>query len=253
VRGVFSFFLFLIFLVSCSSLESNKGLQRLDMNEYYREAGMGRYFLPSMPQWLNYSESGQCERTHSIVYLDFEALKKGQALSYEQSLQLQLLFNLSREEKILATQVKALPNREEEGLFFESLQKVQAGFYSFIRPKFNRLHLVWIDGLFKDEENIKKLKKLMQKDFFMKGQAIFISQCYSKNEVEKMLEKNELMDANIRVISMELFSVYNAEAQRQKQFLIDLNQLFNTKQELHLFLMGQALPKEFVGKFEVHP
>lgn len=253
MREALAFLLLIFTVTSCSTLEPDKDFKRLDMNEFYREAGMSRYFLPAMPQWLNFSESAQCERSHSMIYLDMESLKKGQALNYEQSLQLQLLFNLSREEKMQTANVKALPLREEEGVFFESMQKIQSGFMPFMRPKFNRIHLVWIDSLLKSEENVKKLKKMMQGNLLTQGQAVFISQCMGKNEMEKFLEGHDLLDAHVRLIPMELFSVYSAEGKRQQQFLIELNQLFDTKQELHLFLMGQTKPKEFIGKFEVHP
>lgn len=253
MREALAFLLLIVVTTSCSVLEPDKDFKRLDMNEFYREAGTSRYFLPAMPQWLNFSESAQCERSHSIIYLDMEALKKSQALNYEQALQLQFLFNQRREEKMREAQERALPLKDEEGIFFESLQKIQSGFFPFVKPKFNRIHLVWIDSLLKDESNIKKLKRMMGQTLLTQGQAVFISQCLSKNEMEKFLEQHQLLDSQVRLIPMELFSVFNKEGKKQKQFLIELGQLFDIKQELHLFLMGQAKPKEFIGKFEVHP
>lgn len=253
MRETLVFLLCILFLSSCSTLEGEKDFKRVEMNEFYQDSGMNRYFLPALPLWANFSEGGQCQRSRSMVYLDIEALKKGQALSYEQAIQLQYLFNLSRDERIAETKVKALPPSEEEKLFFEALQKIHSGFLPFIRPKFSRLHLVWLDSVLGSEEKVKELKKVMGSSTMSQGQPVFISLCMDKQEMENFLTQNGLFDARTRLIPMELFSVFDTEGKRQKQYLLNLNSLFDTKQELHLFLLGGNRPKEFKGEYEVHP
>ncbi len=247
------FLLIFLFVVSCSSLEGDKDFKRLDLNEYYQDAGVNRYFLPALPLWANFSEGGRCQKSRPMVYLDISALKKGQSLSYEKSIQLQYLFNLSRDERMTETKVKALPPQEEEKLFFDSLQKIQSGFLPFLRPKFERLHLIWLDPILGDASKLKELHKLMKGNLMSQGQPVFVSLCLGRLELEAFLERNSLSDARIRLIPMELFSVFDSEGEKKPFFQLKMNSLFDTKQKLHLFLLGGEIPHEFQGEFEVHP
>ncbi len=253
MRKTLVFLLILLFVVSCSSLEGDKDFKRLDLSEYYQDAGVNRYFLPALPLWANFSDGGRCQKSRSIVYLDLAALKNGQSLSYEQGLQLQYLFNLTRDERMGETKVKALPPQEEEKLFFESLQKIQSGFLPFIRPKFERLHLIWLDPIWGDEAKLKELHKLLKSNTMSQGQPIFVSLCLGRLDLEAFLEKNSLSDARTRLIPMELFSVYDSEGERKPFFQLKVNSLFDSKQKLHLFLLGGERPHELQGEFEVHP
>lgn len=241
------------FFSACSQLVADKDFKRVDMNEFYQDSGSNRYFLPVLPRWANFSEAGSCQRSRSLTYLDFDALKKGQYLSYEQFLQLQYLFNLNRDERIQTTKVKALPPKEEEKIFFEALEKIQSSFFPFIKPKFHRLHLIWLDPALNDAKKLKELKKLLESEKMLAGQPVFISLCLAKVEMENFLEKNELNNARVRLIPMELFSIFNTEGARGSHYLLNINSLFDTKQELHLFLLGAPRPSEFEGKFEIHP
>ena len=253
MRKAFVFLLILLFVVSCSSIDGDKDFKRLDLNEYYQDAGVNRYFLPALPLWANFTEGGQCQRSRPMIFLDIAALKMGQSLSYEQAIQLQYLLNLTRDERMAETKVKALPPQEEEKLFFDSLQKIQSGFLPFIRPKFERLHLVWLDPVIGNASKMKELHKLLKSDLMSQGQPIFISLCMSRLDLENFLEKNNLNDARTRLIPMELFSVFSAEGDKKPYFQLKLNSLFDNKQKLHLFLLGGEKPNEFQGEFEVHP
>ena len=67
-------FTFLL-LASCSSL-SDKGQERKDLNSFYRDSGVTRYFLPEVPAWINFSEDARCFREGAVRFFNWNKNQK---------------------------------------------------------------------------------------------------------------------------------------------------------------------------------
>ncbi len=246
-------FLFLNFcLISCAQIESNKDFKAVELNEFYQSSGTQRYFLPALPAWANFSESAACLRKNPITFFDLDLLMKEHGLNYNQAIQLQYLFNISKQEKMESVKANTLLPKDDEALFFEALQKIQAGFLPFVRPKFSRVHLIWLDPYVEDSKKLTELKKKLKADVFNQGEPFFFSLCLSKKETEDFLERSQLSELTSRFLSSEILSVMNHEGKRFPHYLVEMNALFEANQKLHLYLFGETLPRELKGQIEVH-
>lgn len=246
-------FLLLVILLISSCTNSKSNLQRRNLDEYFVGSGVVKYLLPEMPSWSNFSQTGQCRRNKSTRFLDYKNLRQSFALSYEEASHFQHMFNIENA-KLLKTVKKAkfIPFKDEENLFYSISDKVQAGVRSFVVPKFNRVHLVWIDYALSDNKELKALKRLLNKSLMKKGHPVFVSLCLSQEEMEKFLIDQKMNNMNIRLIPFELFSPYDQEGELGINFSLFFDRLFRAEQQLHLFLPDTLLPSEFIGNFKIH-
>ena len=83
-----------------------------------------------------------------------------------------------------------------------------------------------------------------------KGHPVFISLCKSFLEMEKFLQRHHLGHQNIRIIPLEMFSVFDSKGRMTTAFHLDIPSFFNKKQSLHLFIPGRVRPSELVGKMK---
>ena len=246
-------FLALIFVISCSSLEkAPHELDRRNIEQYYTGSGPAKFFLADLPDWANFSTSGQCQRGTSVRYIDYEKLAKSYALDYQTLVQLQSMLNRKLFEIRKATNSKMLLIRDEEMAMSDSMDRVQGGIKSFAVPDYARVNIVWIDELLRQNDSGKRIQKLFQTSLMSQGHPVIVSMCLSLAQAEDFLAKNSLDNKNVRIISAEMFSPYTSSLLITTRFTLNFDLLFKKDQQLHFFSMSEYIPEEFAGNFSLH-
>jgi hypothetical protein len=245
-------FTFVLTGSSCTSTSGKykKNLERRNLDEYFIGSGVVRYFLPDLPDWANYSQTASCKRQESIRYLHFNRLKKSFAMNYNSSVQLQYMFNREYKKLTDLHKVKYLPLKDEEKLFYDISDKINANIYPFRIPKFKRLHMIWIDPFLRMRDGNSELKKIMSKSSMSKGHPIFVSMCLNSNEILSMITKNKL-SGNIRIIPHEMFSAFSVDGVMNTSLQLNFSEIIPKDKSIYLFLPKKETPKEFIGKFKI--
>ena len=241
-----------VFLSSCSTPTADQGVKRRRIDDYYVSSGSVKYFLPDLPIWANSSRSGACFKKTTTRFFQLDSLQSSFAMSYYQAIQFQILFNAIMQEKKGQSSQNFLDLRDEEKVFFETLEKTQAKFYRFDRPDYKRVHVIWIDSYFKEAKGIKKLRKFMSSAIMEKGHPVFVSLCHSYKELENLVKVNGFENDNIRILSNEAFSPFDNQKKLTPGVKVFFNNIFKKKQEIHFFAPSKNIPKEFQGKFKRH-
>jgi hypothetical protein len=239
-------------LVSCgqASLEKKPEFKRRNLEEYFVGTGVVRYFLPDIPAWANFSSAGLCQRQTTFRFFDLPLLRGSFSLEYEQAVQLQLGFNQSMRETLKKNHVDHIPFKDEEELFFAETEKIHAGIRTFRKPKYKRVHLIWIDHLL-DGRGKQRLKRLMNSSEMDLGHPVFVSICLSRHEMYSLLKEIQLLNRNIRLISFDLFSPYDSENKKRPYFSLNFEMLFDKKQKFYFYTTKNILPPHFEGSFQL--
>lgn len=221
--------LFSLLMTACATSEKdnakNDNLRRRNLKQYYSSTGLVSYFLPELPHWANYSSIGKCRRDTSIRYVNLEKITRSFAISYEEALEIQLMFNDSLQKAMMQEHIERLNLANEERLFYEVSQKVQQGLKTFKLPKYKRVHVIWFDSL----SSVKQLKRQLSRKSMSLGHPILMSVCKSRRALQKYLEENNLANRNIRLISSEFMSPYNVKGELKTELSIDLNKVLPNK------------------------
>jgi hypothetical protein len=238
----------LFILTSCGGQElSDSALKRRSLKEYYVSSGEVNYFLPELPSWANYSSSGQCYLDKSVRYLNFEKLRRSLLLSYEEAVQMQMMFNYVLQKAGEKEHIETVDFKSEEKIFYDVTQKIQQKIRSFNTPKYSRLHVIWIDPFLGEKGALKKI--LSSKEMSL-GHPILLSMCLSLRGLENYLRSNKMNNKNIRLISSEAFTPYDKNNEVNYQFNVNLDDLFKIKKKVYLYLKkGKSVPKEIKGHF----
>lgn len=221
---------YLLTSVACST----KGLKPRDVEEYYVSTGVEKYFLPDLPEWANFSQSGSCFRNKSLRYLNIDSLMKSYSLSFFEAIQLQGVFN---EDYIKTKQIQgktSLTLKEDETLFFKASEQIGSKIFFTDLPSFNRIHLIWLDEVVADKGRLEKLKTFLTSDVHDMGFPVIISACLTRQEVETLLP-----EANYKMISAELFSIYDSKGVKRPVIHVNLSNFFKPDQKIYLY--GQTL------------
>lgn len=210
-----------IVITSCSS-----GLKPRPMEQYYSSTGVEKYFLSDIPDWANFSQSAGCFRTKGIRYFDLNALMKSYSMKYAEALQLQATFN----EEYLS--LKQKPNvtfslKEEEVLFFKASDKVNNKIVFFEAPAFKQVHLIWMDEALLGKKQEDKLKQFLNSSVHDNGVPVLISACLTKPQIEA-----KFPNMAIKIISAEMFSVYDLEGAQKPGLHIHLSSFFRNDQRI---------------------
>jgi len=239
----------LLFLLSCSS---SRNYQKRDLDHYYLSETVSRYFLSDLPAWANFSSVGHCKRDPHIKYLDFLKINRGLSLSYDKSVQLQLLLNQQYREALKKIGDSYLPLEEEDRLFYEGHDKIKSDLFSFTLPTFNKISLVWVDPAISNEAIQKRLSKLFEGEALYQGHPVMISLCLSSENLNQYILENRLADKGAKGISAELYTVFDEEFNNRLSFGINLTSFLKDR-EITLYLPSEspAPPVEFIGKFKV--
>jgi len=242
---IIKYILILVFLVGCATNE-DKSFERVNVEKYYRPSGMIKYFLPEVPRWKNTSHEGNCLRSGNVQSLHIENVMGSFGISYEDALQMQYLYNLNYRDAV--AKKKGTPSlKEEEGLFFEALDKIKAGQKVFKKPVFRQVNLVWVDGLLGNGGN--KLKSLMNKESFMQGRPLLVSMCLNRTELVNKLRNLRIPFEGSRFISYEMFTYFTKTGDRGAREILDLTQFLSSKQRISFYYRGKK-PNNILGKFK---
>ena len=239
--------LLLSFLISCSNLPiNNNQFQRRDNGKYYTPSAIQKFFLSPIPNWLNFSRSGDCRKRFSPRYFNLQGLMNQYSLSYNEAIQFQIMFNLNYERKLKEFSITKVSLKEEEELFYKTQDSILAKNFKFLVPRFNRLNLIWIDPIIKN----KNLKSFVDSNMFNEGHPVFLSLCYSLSEIDKIIENEKLEEFDFRILSYESYSIYQRDGSEGNLFSLDLSEFFKEK-DLFLYLpIKREKPKEFKGEFK---
>lgn len=218
------FFLLMVTSVLLSSCSS--GLKPRTVDQYYTSTGVEKYFLSDLPEWANYSVSAGCYRTSGIRYFNIDALMKSYSLSYSDAIQIQATFN----DEYLALKKQAgvtVGLKEEELVFFKASDRVNSKIKFFDAPTFKQIHLIWLDEALKGKKQEDKLRNFLQSSVQDYGFPVLISACLTKSEIEA-----KFPNMAIKVISAEMFSVYDATGARQPSIHTQIGEFFKPEQKL---------------------
>jgi len=208
----------------------DKNLKPRNVEDYYTSTGVEKYFLTDVPAWASFDQNAGCFRTPGIRYFNIDALMKSYALTYNQALQIQGSFNEEFVQYKKVDKSKAPSFKEEELLFYKVVEKVSSKIHFFTPPEFKRIHFIWIDEILGDERKEKKLKQFLNSSTMDLGVPVMVSFCMTREEIEK-----KFPDLSSKLISAELFSIYDRQGVIAPGFKFDLEQFFGPAQELYFY------------------
>lgn len=222
--------LVLLFVLSgCATNQEN--FRRRNVDEYFTSSGVVQYFLPDLPTWADTVPSMQCRRENSVRFFDFDKMRSSFGLSYVQMLQMQLAFNIERNQ---SRGVDAMALTEEERLFYATSERVQAGIVPFKVPTFKRLHIVLVDPYVKAEV-YRDFFKLINSKEFANGLPIFASLCFNDATVRSFLEKASFK-GSYEVIPASMFSPFSADAKLSVTPGLNLAELLGKEKQIVIYI-----------------
>ncbi len=230
------------------NLGSAAGFERRRVEEYFVSSGVERYFLPEVPSWANFSEAARCRRKTSIKFFNMDALRSSLRLDYEESIQLQLMFNDEIQKIKEKNQISHIPFENEEETFYQVSDRIQAGIRVFRKPNFKRVNVVWVDSYL---ENIAELKKTLTNPDMYKGHPVFVSLCMTFHEMGQWMSDHDFDQRNIRKISYELLTPYNKDGQIDTAYHLNFDEILKNKNIYIYVKKSWAIPSLFDGKFKL--
>ncbi len=236
--------IFLIVFVGCSTSD----LKHTTMGSYQHTSLIYKYFFQDIPYWANFSQAGQCKRSFRAKAFDFKKLESDTSFSYTQLVQFQYLYNIEYNRLLKSLGDDSPSIKEEENLFYDSLANIRTGIYPFNPPKFNRVHLIWIDPYLKDT---KVFLKLIESDALISGHPVFISLCLSHQEVVELIKEHNLQNKDIRILSYEAFNIFDSSLNNQNVMKFDFGLFFDKNQKLIFYNFKDFIPNEFFGDFQL--
>lgn len=232
------------FIISCAG---NKNMQPRTVENYYTPTGVEKYFLTDIPNWANFDQLARCFRKTGIRYFNIDALMKSYALTYNQAIQVQASFNeefsqFKRSDKSMISTLK-----EEELLFYKVSEKISSKIVFFDPPTFKRVNLIWLDEILGDAKKEKRLKKFLNSSVMEAGVPVLVSFCMTRDEVEK-----KFPDLNTKMITAELFSIYDGLGKMNPGFKFALDQFFKPEQKLYFYSQKKLETiDELIGTLEI--
>lgn len=229
-----------IFLVTpilgCANNKSS-GMQSRTVEDYYVTTGVEKYFLADLPSWANFDQKVGCYRNTTIRYFDIDALMKSYGLAYDKALQVQATFNEVFSQFIKSDKSHPITIKDEELLFYKASEKVSSKIVFFDPPTFARINLLSLDEVLEDPKKLKKLKDFLNSSVMETGVPVLVSFCLTRDEVER-----QYPDLAPKMITAELFSVYDSKGVKTPGFKIDLDQFFKPEQKLYFYSQKNLVP-----------
>jgi len=236
-----------LFLVSACASLSNPGLKPRTVEDYYVSTGVEKYFLADIPGWANFNQRADCYHNTNIRYFDIDALMKSYGFTYNMALQVQATFNEESWSFKKADKKQITTLKEEELLFYKVTEKVTNKIIFFDPPTFGRINMIWLDEVLGNPNSEKKLKSLLSSSTMDTGVPVLVSFCLTRPEVEELYP-----DFNTKMITAELFSVYDNKGTKSPGFKIILDQFFKTNQKLYFYSQKKTdLTDEVIGNYKL--
>jgi hypothetical protein len=231
----------LLVLMSVAGCASS-GLKPRSVDQYYVATGIEKYFLSDIPEWANFSQKAGCFRSSNIRYFDIQALMKSYSLKYSDALQIQGSFN----EEYLAIKKRnnnsPISLKDEESLFYKASEKVSSKILFFDPPAFKQVHLIWLDEALQGKKEEDHLRNFINSSIHDNGIPILISACLTKDEIEKRFS-----GLSTKIISSELFSVYDEKGEKKPSLHINVNQFFAPSQKIIFYIQGSRKNTDDIG------
>lgn len=229
--------LVLLALISCSSAPTRKDLEASG----YRTSGVEQFFLPELPKWSNFSQSGQCFKSNSFHYLDFRKLKESYQLSYAQMTELQAQYNERLENYFRSTAVRFLKPMEEASFFSNTLEQVRGGVKSMKLPPVKEVEVIWLESYPAAE-----LKKLSESPRFDERLPVLFSSCHSRQSLNQWLMQEHLDNAGFYLLTAEWLSPFNVKGELQPGLSLHLSELFGADVKYTLNFFGNKTNTELL-------
>ncbi|EQC47350.1 hypothetical protein [Bacteriovorax sp. Seq25_V] len=232
----------LLLLAGCATPEEQKFV-RVDVDSYYRQNGVVKYFLGVLPRWSNTSSAANCTREHSVNYFDFNSVGQSFSLNYEQIAAFQYLYDSEYSQAIAKSAGRALTLKEEESLFFASLDKIKSGQRLFKVPSFNTVNVIWVD----DFKSTDKLGELLSSSILNSGRPVLLSMCKTRSELREYFRKEKINIEGMRILTFESFSYFSSDLVLQARESIDLNKVLGNK-KVNFYTSRSKVPENIQGK-----
>lgn len=236
------FLLALFLLAGCATPEEQKFV-RVDVDSYYRQNGVIKYFLGVLPRWSNTSSAANCTRDHSVNYFDFKSVSQSFSLNYEQVAAFQYLYDSEYSQAIMKAAGRALTLKEEESLFFASLDKIKSGQRLFKTPIFNSVNVIWID----DFKSIEKIGELLNSPILNNGRPVLLSMCKTRHQLREYFRRGKINIEGMRLLTFESFSYFSSDLVLQARESINLNEVLGNK-KVNFYTNRSKVPENIQGK-----
>lgn len=244
----------LIYATGCS-LGIDKSIKRRKIHEYTIGGGYAKYILYNTIDKKYKSKFNstfdKCTDKTGMRIIKIDTLRKHLSLSYSEALSFQYSYNIYHRELLNKYHIDHLSIKQEDALFYSTVNKIKSGIEIFKRPKYKRIHIILIeeDDGDSDKQIYNKIKKLMSSNSMSKGHPIFISPCMHRDKLERFASKY-FGHLNIKIMSREIFSPYDEYNNLTPNTHINLSAIFKEKQKLYLY-SPRSHPPEINGNFEL--
>ncbi len=235
------FLLILLILAGCATPEEKK-FMRVDVDSFYRQNGVIKYFLGVLPPWSNSSSSANCKRSHAVNYFDFKAISQSFSLDYEQVLAFQYLYDFEYAEVVSKKAERPVTLKEEEALFFSSLDKIRSGQRLFKVPSFNTVNVIWVD----DFNSTDKLLGLLNSESLNSGRPVLLSMCMTRLELKEYFKKARINIEGMRILTYESFSYFSVDSVLQNREGINLDEVLGRK-KVYFYTNKRKVPENIEG------
>jgi hypothetical protein len=242
----------LILLTSCGSTNSIKdsAYQRRDLNQSHITSGIEKYLLTSFPDWMNFSEVGECKRDFIPRYLEYSKLYSDHGLDYLKAMNLQALFNRNFLIK-KAGDVDKVKLTEESYYFYTSFDEVRGGAVAFKPVEFSKVNIYWIDPAINNKAKLSKLISMTKKKEYLSAPPIFISSCLSEKGILNFLKMNVIDSEGARIVDATMFSVFNLKFKHAGKFSLNIGKLFSGK-DINVYSTDAKVRDLLIGKYKLN-
>lgn len=227
---------FIIFFAGCASKVPSRTVEN-----YYSPTGVDKYFLNDIPSWANFDQKAGCFRGATIRYFNIDGLMKSYNLSFDQAIQIQASFNEELTKLKQSSKTISLNLKDEEMLFYKVNEKVTSKIIFFDPPTYQRVNLIWLDEIVGDVKKEKKLEAFIASAANDAGVPVLVSFCMTRDEVEKKYPA-----LNTKMITAELFSVYNKDGSVSPGFKFELEPFFKLSQKIYFYSQKSLVPTDVI-------
>jgi hypothetical protein len=231
-------YLALFILISCGSGEVKRNVETP-----YRSSGIEQFFLPELPNWANYSSSGQCYKVNSFLYMDFARLIQTYQLDYVQMIELQAQYNQKLDDYFRSTRKRFLRPVEEASFFANTFEQVKGGVRALKLPPVKEVEIIWLES-FLINNDVEKLKKLAASGRFDEKLPILLSTCHSRQSLTQWLAEKNLSHIGFYVLTAEWLSPYGSDGLLRPGLQIEIKKLLGEGIEISYFSSNKKYPEE---------
>lgn len=209
----------LLILISCSGGEVRK-----KVDDSYMTSGVEKFFLPELPAWANFSESGRCYKSASIQYLDFSKVSLSYQLSYQEMIEVQAQFNERRDDYFSSTAYRFLKPVEEAAFFSNAIEQVRGGVRHFKLPPATQIEIIWLEG-FTQHDKVSDIKNMIESGRFDEHIPVLFSSCLSRQRLNQWVQEEGLDNAGLYLLSAEWLSPYTSTNDLQGGLRLEIKKL----------------------------